>query len=111
MRVTFLNVAGEVFFATGMSCEDVRPGSTWEGLGECVVSTGEGGCATLEVEGERVDIGPRSWMRLRRRPWVHRFIPNFSAKTATGHLWAIVDRDLGYEQDYDAPAAAVGVRG
>jgi hypothetical protein len=106
MRIAFLNVSGQCEFTDGTLPSEPYVGMTWTGIGPAVLVTGVGGGATVEVDGKRIDVPPRSCIRfgssgpssLRR-----------SVEVAIGKAWALIHDDSDWESGVGSGGG--GVRG
>lgn len=113
--INFLNVAGECIVEDGLSSREAYSGMAMDSSGRtCVIATGPGGCATVNVNGQRCDLGPNSWMNICPQPSrVHDFRPGAHAlRTFVGRLWSHLEQNPNDEGDWNSSTnAAVGIRG
>lgn len=111
MQIRFLNVSGDCQFTAGFSSSEPFVGMTYDGMGPTMLVTGRTGCATVEVDGRRVDVPPGACVRIDVGVGARRYRSGFGddVKLALGKLWAKIDDDHDWDQDLSGGGG--GVRG
>lgn len=110
MRVEISGASGEVHFTDGHRSDAVWSRLRWSGIGPCVVATGANGRADVWIGGRRIAVGPNSWFKISDSPGlVRRFLTGHDIKTTVGRLWAHIQGDRGFDDDFGSGGG--GIRG
>ena len=116
MSIIVSQVSGPVFIKDEKGTQAATVGMSITNPGEkTIIATGEGGRATLSVEGHLVQIRPKTWMKLKpRESRQFDFIPTSKdVRIGIGKAWAYIFVHMGgnFEGEFNEGNAVVGVRG
>ena len=110
--ITFSDVSGPCLVDDGVSQREASAGMRMDVTGRpCIIATGDTGRAVIDINGKRIDMGHRSWIKVDAlgTKGAHRHYPPSDLRILVGRLWARIDKDRGFDEDFNN--AGGGVRG
>lgn len=111
--IEVLNVAGQCLITDGSLTHEAYVGMILQRTGSpCIVATTVGGCATLRINGQQVELPPEHWLRVGPsvgKPRKFRQRDSHHFRYVIGWLWSKVNKDDHFDEDIHN--VAVGVRG